>query len=264
MNFKLLLAVACAAVIGLTGCGGGGGGSSSSSSSDSATSSASNPSALSFTDNTVGTGTTFASGMVASVTYTGWLYTSTATDKKGTQFATGSTFFLTGASKVITGLETGMAGMKVGGKRTILIPSSQAFGATGATGVPANVGVVYEVTLTALQTVSTPTALTTTDITVGTGAAAVSGKTATVTYTGWLYNDAATDRKGAQFDSGSFSFALGSNAVITGFEQGVTGMLVGGKRTIVIPASMAYGSTGNSSIPPNAGLVFDVTLTGVQ
>jgi FKBP-type peptidyl-prolyl cis-trans isomerase FkpA len=103
--------------------------------------------------------------------------------------------------------------------------------------------------------------LSTTDSVVGTGPAATTGKTATVTYTGWLYSAAATDHKGTQFDAGSFSFQIGAGKVIPGFEQGVLGMQVGGKRTIVIPSSQGYGTTGQGNIPPNAGLVFDVTLT---
>jgi FKBP-type peptidyl-prolyl cis-trans isomerase FkpA len=105
---------------------------------------------------------------------------------------------------------------------------------------------------------------TATDVTVGTGATATSGKTATVTYTGWLYSATAADHKGTKFDSGSFSFTLGQKQVIQGFDQGVTGMQVGGKRTLLIPSSMGYGASGYGSIPPNAGLVFDVTLTAVQ
>jgi FKBP-type peptidyl-prolyl cis-trans isomerase FkpA len=104
--------------------------------------------------------------------------------------------------------------------------------------------------------------LTTSDTTVGTGPAAIAGKTATVTYTGWLYSATAADHKGTQFDAGSFSFLVGAGQVITGFEQGVLGMQVGGKRTIVIPSSLGYGATGNGgTIPANAGLVFDVALT---
>ena len=105
---------------------------------------------------------------------------------------------------------------------------------------------------------------TSTDVVVGTGATATTGKTATVTYTGWLYSATAADHKGTQFDSGSFSFVLGQGQVIQGFDQGVTGMLVGGKRTLLVPSSMGYGAKGNGSIPPNAGLVFDITLTAVQ
>jgi len=108
-------------------------------------------------------------------------------------------------------------------------------------------------------------AFTTTDLTVGTGTTAASGKTAFVTEAGWLYSDTAVDHKGTQFDPGnSFSFLMGSNRVIPGFEQAVTGMQVGGVRRAIIPPSLAYGTTGNGPIPPNAALVFEIQLTDVQ
>jgi FKBP-type peptidyl-prolyl cis-trans isomerase FkpA len=103
-----------------------------------------------------------------------------------------------------------------------------------------------------------------TDLTVGTGAEAVAGKTATVQYVLWLYSETAVDHKGTQIDSGSFPFLLGSNAVIPGFEQAVTGMRVGGTRRATVPPALAYGSAGKSPVPPNAALVFEVSLTNVQ
>ena len=114
--------------------------------------------------------------------------------------------------------------------------------------------------------VESPAQLTKTDTVVGTGAEAVAGKTATVTYTGWLYSTTATGNKGTKFDSGSFPFKLGTTplAVIAGFDQGVTGMKVGGKRTILIPFSLGYGAAGYGSVPGNSGLVFDVELTKVE
>lgn len=112
--------------------------------------------------------------------------------------------------------------------------------------------------------VANPAQFSATDVVLGTGTAAATGKTATVTYTGWLYSDTAADHKGTQFDAGTFSFTLGQNQVIAGFEQGVSGMKVGGKRTLLIPSSMGYGAAGSGAIPPNAGLVFDVALTAVQ
>jgi FKBP-type peptidyl-prolyl cis-trans isomerase FkpA len=103
-----------------------------------------------------------------------------------------------------------------------------------------------------------------TDLTVGTGTEATPGTTASVNYGGWLYNEAAADHKGQQFDANSFSFTLGVTNIIKGFDMGVTGMKVGGIRRVIIPPSLAYGSTGNSSIPPNAALVFDIQLVNVQ
>jgi FKBP-type peptidyl-prolyl cis-trans isomerase FkpA len=112
--------------------------------------------------------------------------------------------------------------------------------------------------------VANPASFTKTDTVVGTGAEAVNGKKVTVTYTGWLYSATAADHKGAQFESNSYSFTIGTKQVIDGFDQGVLGMKVGGKRTVLIPSNMAYGASGSGSIPPNAGLVFDLALTAVQ
>ena len=102
---------------------------------------------------------------------------------------------------------------------------------------------------------------------VGDGAEAVSGKTVDVHYTGWL-NDG--DQKGKKFDSSvdrgkPFSFPLGAGRVIKGWDEGVAGMKIGGKRTLYIPAKLGYGSRGaGRSIPPNADLIFDVELLGIR
>jgi FKBP-type peptidyl-prolyl cis-trans isomerase len=99
------------------------------------------------------------------------------------------------------------------------------------------------------------------DLVVGTGAQAALGNALSVNYALWLYNPAGTDNKGTQVDAGSFAFALGFRQVITGFEQGVLGMRVGGRRRINVPASLGYGSQGSPpEIPPNAALVFEVEL----
>lgn len=104
-----------------------------------------------------------------------------------------------------------------------------------------------------------------TDLVVGTGATAVTGNRLTVAYTGWLYDTSKTDGKGTKFDSSpNFAFTLGVG-VIQGWNQGVAGMKVGGQRRLIIPPSLAYGSTSpGAGIPPNATLVFDITLSGVQ
>ena len=103
----------------------------------------------------------------------------------------------------------------------------------------------------------------------GTGAEAVAGKRVTVHYTGWLFDPAAADKKGRKFDSSRdrgdpFAFLLGAGQVIRGWDEGVAGMKVGGKRTLTIPPEMGYGARGAGGvIPPNATLVFDVELLGV-
>lgn len=112
--------------------------------------------------------------------------------------------------------------------------------------------------------VSSPATLVMTDTVAGTGATAANGRRLTVNYTGWLYSATAADHKGSQFESGSHSFVLGQNQVIAGWDQGLPGMRVGGKRRLEIPASLAYGSSGRGPIPPNSGLVFEVELTKVE
>ncbi len=108
------------------------------------------------------------------------------------------------------------------------------------------------------------------DTTVGTGPEAIVGNTVNVHYTGWMYDENATDNKGRKFDSSRdrdshFSFLLGSGRVIKGWDQGVLGMKVGGHRTLIIPPSMGYGTQGAGNIiPPNATLIFDVELIGLQ
>jgi FKBP-type peptidyl-prolyl cis-trans isomerase FkpA len=98
--------------------------------------------------------------------------------------------------------------------------------------------------------------LTKEDVVIGTGATAVSGDTVTVTYVGTFTN-------GTQFDAGTFSFRLGANQVIAGFDQGVVGMRVGGRRRLTIPPSLGYGSQANGSIPANSTLKFDITLVAI-
>ena len=113
--------------------------------------------------------------------------------------------------------------------------------------------------------VSSPTTLTRTDNTVGTGAEAVAGKQATVNYTLWLYDASKSDFKGVQKDAGTgFRFIVNGNGVIAGFDQGVAGMKVGGKRTVLVPSGLGYGASGSNGIPPNSGLVFEVSLTAVN
>ena len=112
--------------------------------------------------------------------------------------------------------------------------------------------------------VSSPATLTKTDNTVGTGAEAVTGKSVTVDYTLWLYSASAADFKGSQLESGPYTFTIGSTNTIQGFQQGVLGMKVGGKRTILVPASLGYGATGSGKVPPNSGLVFELVLKSVN
>lgn len=137
-----------------------------------------------------------------------------------------------------------------GGTRSLIVAATNASRTTGTLAATPQDGMVI------------------TDTAVGTGATAVPGSSLTVHYTGWLYSETAPNKRGAQFDSsatrGPFAFPLGVGSVIEGWDRGVLGMKAGGKRTLVIPAELAYGSRGSASIPANSVLIFDVELLTVK
>ena len=105
------------------------------------------------------------------------------------------------------------------------------------------------------------------DTTVGTGATPKPGQICVMHYTGWLYEDG---KKGKKFDSSvdrnePFEFPIGQHKVIAGWDEGVASMKVGGKRTLIIPPTLAYGASGaNGVIPPNATLIFEVELVSAR
>jgi FKBP-type peptidyl-prolyl cis-trans isomerase FkpA len=113
---------------------------------------------------------------------------------------------------------------------------------------------------------TTPSGLQYEDELIGGGPEATAGKDVRVHYTGWLFENGV---QGAKFDSSRdrgdpFAFSLGAGMVIKGWDEGVQGMKVGGKRTLVIPAQLGYGARGAGGvIPPNATLKFDVELLAV-
>ena len=107
----------------------------------------------------------------------------------------------------------------------------------------------------------------TTDLVVGTGAEALNGRRVVVNYTGWLYVTTTADNKGTQFDTGAAypRPVLGGGGVIVGFDRGIIGMRVGGKRRVVIPPELGYGTAGfGAAIPGNATLIFELDLLSVQ
>ena len=117
------------------------------------------------------------------------------------------------------------------------------------------------------KTMTKPSGLKITDSKIGTGAQPGPGQICVMHYTGWLYQDGG---KGAKFDSSvdrgePFEFAIGRQQVIGGWDEGVATMKVGGKRTLIIPPELGYGSRGAGGvIPPNATLIFDVELLDVK
>lgn len=176
---------------------------------------------------------------------------------------------------VFPGWEEGVTGMKVGGKRLLVIPPDLALGSEGNSVIPANSTLVMEIELTDLKEPQVATQVDEKDFTTtesglkyydlknGTGDSPKTGQTVVVHYTGWL-----TD--GTQFDSSvdrgePFSFVLGEGNVIAGWEEGLATMKVGGKRQLVIPPDLGYGDQGGGSvIPPGATLIFEVELLEVK
>lgn len=108
------------------------------------------------------------------------------------------------------------------------------------------------------------------DLQPGDGQVAAAGDEVSVHYTGWLHDQAAPDRRGVKFDSSidrgqPFVFMLGAGRVIRGWDEGVAGMRVGGRRVLHIPADLGYGAKGaGKAIPPGASLVFEVELLDVR
>lgn len=132
--------------------------------------------------------------------------------------------------------------------------------ALGAIGVSACGGDSGTTSPTA-PTVNVP--FSTVDVRVGTGTEANTGRSVAVTYSGYLYSATAAENKGTRFDSGTFTFTVGTG-VIQGFSQGVIGMRVGGIRRVIIPPSLGYGAQASGAIPANSTLVFDIELLAVQ
>jgi peptidylprolyl isomerase len=157
---------------------------------------------------------------------------------------------------VIKGWTEGVGSMKVGGTRKLVIPPELGYGSRAQGSIPANSTLTFIVELLDVPKVKIE------DTQVGTGAEAVPGKTLTVHYTGKLEN-------GKVFDSSvgkdPLTFVLGGGQLIPGFEQGVSGMKVGGKRVVTIPPSLGYGEQGAGDvIPPNSTLIFELELVDVK
>lgn len=222
-----------------------------------------------FTDLGGGEGPEVQEGWLLAIAYTGWLYDETAPDNRGSQFISVTEedpdSFRFGVGQVIPGIDRGMAGMRVGGKRRIVVPPELGFGAQGNNLVPGNATLLFEVVLVAGAEVPFES----TDLRVGSGEEAENGDSLAMAYQGWVYDLLAPDNKGDPFDSAAaddpFDFTLGVGAVIVGWDLGIVGMRVGGRRRIVIPHELAYGAAGRQPrIPPYATLLFEVELLAVE
>ena len=256
-----------------------------------------------------------ANGSPVLVHYTGWLYDPAKPDGRGAQFdasrirSVAPFSFIVGVGKVMKGWDQGVIGMRVNGKRTLIIPASLAYGERVRPNIPPNSNLMFDIEVldiikmddsgkttvgqaTALPAASAPlpaaaaaplrlnpksplpattNELIMIDHVVGTGKTAEAGVPVSVHYTGWFYDSAQPGGKGKKFDSSvdrgqAFVFPLGGQRVIKGWDQGVAGMKVKGKRTLIIPPQLAYGErgAGGGVIPPNSTLIFDVELLDVN
>lgn len=224
-------------------------------------------------DSVVGTGVEAVNGKTVVVHYTGWLRDPQAENQHGKAFDSsvgrGPFSFNLGEGRVIRGWEQGVQGMKVGGKRTLQIPSTLAYGPRGAGRgvIPPDADLIFDIEL--LDVINLPE-VEKIDNKVGKGDEAKSGNTVTVHYIGWLRDPKAKGQKGKEFDSSrkrdAFSFTVNGGEVIRGWDLGVQGMKIGGKRTLIIPAALAYGAreVGNGLIPANSDLIFEVELLKVK
>jgi peptidylprolyl isomerase len=209
-------------------------------------------SGLQYEDLVVGTGASPAPTDMVTVHYTGTLPNGTVFDASRMHGGPIS-FPLNG---VIKGWTEGVGSMKVGGTRKLIIPPELGYGNRATGPIPANSTLTFVVELLDVPKVKIE------DTQVGTGAEAVPGKQVSVYYTGKLQD-------GTVFDSNvgkePMSFVVAGGQMIPGFDQGVQGMKVGGKRTITIPPSLGYGEQGaGGAIPPNATLIFEVELADVK
>lgn len=213
------------------------------------------------TDLVEGTGTEVEPGMTLITTYVGRF-----TD--GTQFDSSDELgedwiFTLGVGQVLEGWDEGLVGMRVGGTRRLEIPSHMAFGrqgqcfSDGTCAVPANTDVVYDVTV-----VDIFDEVQIEDLVEGDGEVAEFGDVLFVEYIGQLRNGQVFDA--SALSGGEFVFTLGTGSVIPGWDQGLQGMKVGGKRRLVIPPILGYGPYGaGGTIPPFAVLIFEIDLNAV-
>lgn len=229
---------------------------------------------LQYYDLVAGTGDEAVKSATVATHYTIWVKTDAGFDYIDTSLRDEPLEFVIGrGDMVFPGWDEGVIGMKVGGKRYLVIPPDLGMGDQDNGMVPANSTLVMEIELTSVVPPQVATVVEEADYTVtesglkffdlveGTGEAAAAGQTLVVNYTGWLED-------GTQFDTsvgGSpYTFALGAGNVIAGWDEGLVGMKPGGKRQLVIPAALGYGDSGSGMIPGGATLIFEVELVEIQ
>lgn len=245
-------------------------------------------SGLQYVDDTVGTGAQAKEGELISVKYSVWLiknskdlfkdWNNDSTKAKsliGTNNNRKTPIkFVLSPGRFVKGSEKGIEGMKVGGTRTIIIPSKLAYGKRGVGPIPPNSDIKVQLQLLNISqpakewTIDSSKIQTTKDglkyeiIKEGTGPKAKPGDIVTVDYSGYLLD-------GKKFDSSvdrgqPFKFKLGGHSVIQGWEEGIALLNKGAKARLIIPPALGYGNRNMGIIPPNSTLVFDIHLVDIQ
>lgn len=228
------------------------------------------PTELEIDDITVGDGAEVTAGSVAVVDYVG------ANFSDGAVFDASygrAPFAVTvGAGQVIPGWDQGLLGMQAGGKRQLVIPSDLAYGPEGRAGIKPNETLIFIIELRSVITRPTPEAvpggtvaeLVSTDLAPGVGDRVVQiGDTVSVHYVG--VHGASGEPFDASWDRGQpFTVTVGNGEVIKGWDEGLIGMKLGGRRRLAIPGALAYGPAGSPpDIGPDETLVFDIDLVGL-
>ncbi|HEY5625709.1 MAG TPA: FKBP-type peptidyl-prolyl cis-trans isomerase, partial [Dehalococcoidia bacterium] len=257
-------------------------------------------SGLIYIDFEPGTGEIAKAGDAVAVNYSGWLQeTGVLFDSSISR--TAAIQVVIGAGQVIAGWDEGLQGMAEGGKRRLIIPPELGYGDVGSGGtIPPGATLIFDVELVDIlvpapavtptptpgpspaptapmqspgvpaesppdvtgQEITLESGLIYIDFEPGTGEIAQNGDTVAVNYSGWLQDT------GELFDSSigrssTFPVTIGAGGVIQGWELGLPGLAEGGQRRLIIPADLAYGETGQGSIPANATLIFDIVLVDI-
>ena len=215
-------------------------------------------------------------GQIVSVHYTGWLLDGSKFDSsvdRGTPFQ-----FPLGQGRVIGGWDEGIALLNEGSTARLIIPSDLGYGEFGSGSIPPGASLVFEVELLEIlpgspsdpvevsedQFIVTDSGLKYFDIESGEGATPQEGQVVFLHFTGWLEDGA---KLGSTLESGQpIPYQLGSGELFPGFEEGISSMKVGGIRQMIFPPELAYGEAGTAGgqVPPDATIIFEVEVLGIQ